>query len=173
MQPLHQIFFELLWFATCIYAVARGGAPERVIGIAVFAAVVATNIVPYLWRKTAHFYTGVEFGIAVVDTALFIVAVAVAITSTRFWPMLLASMLGCELLGHLARPLGPDIIPPAYYVMVAIWGYPTLLLLVAGTWRHGVRLRRYGVDYGWMQDLPHQYRDGWSVEESKPALDQS
>jgi hypothetical protein len=93
--------------------------------------------------------------------------------STRFWPMLMASMQGCGMLGHLAKPLGPDIIPKAYYATVAFWGYPIVLLLVLATWRHRVRLHRYGVDYAWVWNLPRRYRSGWSVNELAPPLSQN
>ncbi len=168
MQPLHQIIFELLWMTVCGYAVVCGGAPERVMGCAIFAAVVASHIATVVLKSPTHPFASVEIGVAVTDGALFTLTVALALTSTRFWPLPMASMLGCELLGHLARPLGPEIVPKAYYAMVAIWGYPTLLLLAVATRRHRVRLGRYGVDYGWTQDLPDNYCRGWIVDEALP-----
>lgn len=55
-----------------------------------------------------------------------------------------ASRIGCDLPGHLAKHLAPEILPKAYHVIVAIWGYPTLILLTLATWRHRARLRRHG-----------------------------
>lgn len=118
-----------------------------------------------LLRSRVEGWSSVETGIALTDLSLFVVMVAIAIFSTRFWPILMASMLGCELFGHIAKPLGPDIIPRAYYMIVAFWGYPTVILLAIATWRHRVRLKRYGVDYAWVWQLPHRYRNGWSVNE--------
>jgi hypothetical protein len=96
--------------------------------------------------------------------------VGVALTSARFWPMVMASMQGCGMFGHLAKPLGPDIMPAAYYVTVAFWGFPIVLLLAVATWRHQARLARYGIDYAWTRNLPRRYRDGWSVDELTPRL---
>ena len=132
-----------------------------------------TNILGVLLRPVEGDYASVEVGVLVTDLALFGVITVIALTSTRFWPMLQASMMGCDLLGHLAKPLGPDILPKAYYATVAVWGYPMVILLIVATWRHRVRLRRYGVDYAWAWNLPRRYRDGWSVNELARPLPQS
>ena len=167
-----QIVFLVFWVTVCSYAAIRGGAPERVAAVAQASAVVATMIVSVLWRPSAGSYASVEVAVALTDLTLFGVILALALTSTRFWPMLQASMMGCGLLGHIVKPLAPDVLPRAYYAIVAIWGYPTILLLAVATWRHRVRLKRYGVDYAWVWNLPRRYRHGWSVDELARPLPQ-
>jgi hypothetical protein len=164
-MSIHQIIFFSLWFGACCYAALRGGAPERVAAAAQFGAVVLTVLFGQLRSSSYAAWSGIEVGIALTDLSLFLIIVAIAFVSTRFWPMLQASMLGCDLFGHLAKPLGPDIVPRAYYMTVAFWGYPTVILLAVATWRHRMRLKRYGVDYAWVWNLPRRYRDGWSVDE--------
>jgi len=166
----HQILFFSLWLGACVYAAIRGGGPERLAAAAQFSAVVAT-ICFQLTRSRAG-WSGMEIGIALTDLSLFLAIVAIAMVSTRFWPMLQASMLGCDLFSHLAKTLGPDIMPRAYYMTVAFWGYPTVILLAVATWRHRVRLKRYGVDYAWVWQLPQRYRNGWSVDELARPLPQ-
>jgi hypothetical protein len=171
MLPLHQLVFATLWLGACGYAAVYGGAPERLASGSMFAAVISTMICSFVWRPEAGSYSSLELGVAVTDLTLFAVMTAIALASTRFWPMLMASMLGCGVFGHFAKPLGPDILPKAYYMTVALWGYPTLLLLAVATWRHRARLARYGVDYSWVRELPHRYREGWSIDEvSRPVL---
>jgi len=170
---IHQIIFFGLWFAACCYAALRGGAPERSAAAAQFIAVLLTVMFGHL-RSSAHgAWSAIEYGIALTDLSLFVAMVTIAVMSTRFWPMLQASMLGCELLGHLAKPLGPDILPRAYYMTVAFWGYPTVILLWVAAWRHQIRLRRYGIDYAWVWNLPRRYRDGWTVDELARPLPQN
>jgi len=118
-------------------------------------------------------YSAIEVGIALTDLTLFLVIVGIALVSTRFWPIVMASMMGCGLFGHLTKPLGPDILPRAYYIAVAFWSYPELILLAAATWRHRVRFARYGVDYAWVWQLPRRYRNGWSVDELARPLPQN
>jgi hypothetical protein len=162
---LHQYIFAVFWLTSCGYATVRGGAPERIAGAAQLAAGVLTIILSFALRPTAGAYASMEVGVALTDMALFGTITAVALNSTRFWPIVQASMIGCGLFGHLAKPLGPDILPKAYYATVAVWAYPQVLLLFVATWRHRVRLARYGVDYAWVWDLPQRYRNGWSIDE--------
>lgn len=170
-MPLHQILFLLLWAGACGYAAVRGGAPERVAAGALFLAVISTWISAALSALVANVYSSVIVGIALTDIVLFVVLTALALTSTRFWPILMAGMQGCGMLGHIAKPLGPDIIPKAYYATVAFWSFPICALLIVATWRHRLRLRRYGIDYAWITSLPRRYRDGWSVNElARPSV---
>ncbi len=138
-MPFHQILFWALWAGACGYAAVRGGAPERIAAGALVVAVIGTWLSATL--AIAPYHTIVA-GVAITDLALFGVLVGIALVSTRFWPMLMASMQGCGLLGHLAKPLGPDIIPEAYFAIVAFWSFPIVLLLAGATWRHRMRLRR-------------------------------
>jgi hypothetical protein len=161
----HQIVFLALWAVACGYAAVRGGAPERIVAGALVLAVIATWLSA---SSVAAPYTRIIAGIALTDLILFGLLVAIALVSTRFWPMLMASMQGCGLLGHLTRPLGPHILPQAYFATVAFWSFPIVILLAVATWRHRIRLARYGVDYAWVRQLPTRYRRGWSVDELTP-----
>jgi hypothetical protein len=168
----HALVFQSMWVGACGYAAIRGGAPERCAAAAQFSAGALTIVCIALRASQNGAYAAMDVGIAVIDLALFLAMVAIALASTRFWPILQASMLGCGLFGHLAKPLGPDILPRAYYMTIAFWGYPTVFLLALATWRHRVRLKRYGVDYAWVWNLPRRYRNGWSVDELASPLQQ-
>ena len=172
-MELHQAIFFTLMFAACFYAGVRGGAPERITAIAMICALAASLAFTVLRPGPIGIYSTVEVGVALTDMSLFLAMVMTALFSTRFWPILMASMIGCGLFGHLTKPLGPDILPRAYYIAVAVWSYPELFLLMAATWRHQRRLKRYGVDYAWVWQLPHRYRNGWSVDELARPLPQN
>lgn len=172
MPPLHQILFMTMWLTVCCYAALRGGAPERFAAAAQFAAGVATLLCILLGASARGRFVNVETGVALTDFSLFLAMTLIAMFSTRFWPVLMASMGGCGLFGHFARLIGSDILPDAYYATVAFWGYPTVVLLAVATSRHRARLRRYGVDYAWVWNLPRRYRDGWSVNELSRPLPQ-
>ncbi|HWI85999.1 MAG TPA: hypothetical protein VNT42_06725 [Sphingomonas sp.] len=169
---MRQLAFVAMLLGAIGYAGIRGGSPERLTAGALVAAALSTRIYAHIRPPNIGLYSSMEIWVAVIDLALFAAVLAIAITSSRFWPMLMASMLGCELFGHLAKSLGPDILPKAYYVTVAFWGYPTVILLAVATWRHQVRLKRYGIDYPWVWRLPRRYRDGWSVDELARASPQ-
>jgi len=170
---ISQYLFYAMLIGACGYAAVRGGAPERITAAAMICALVATVVIAQYHPPSKGAYSAIEPRVALTDLTLFLVIVAIALFSTRFWPILMASMMGCGLFGHLTKPLGPDILPRAYYIAVAVWSYPELLLLGVATWRHQVRLARYGVDYPWMWMLPRRYRNGWSVNELARPLPQN
>ena len=154
---LHQLVFAILWLAACGYAIVRGGTPERITAAAFLVAAPLTSATVH-W---AALYQAVELGVFGIDSALLLVIVGVAMASTRFWPMLMASLQGSEVLGHVAKLVAPDTVPAAYYVVVAFWAFPMVVLLGWATWRHRRRLREYGVDYDWTTQLPQSYRQGF------------
>jgi hypothetical protein len=170
---IHQIIFFTLMFAACCYAGLRGGAPERITALAMVCALGASLALTVFRTGPVGIYSTVEIGVALTDLSLFLVITAIALFSSRFWPIPMASMIGCGLFGHLTKPLGPDILTRAYYIAVAVWAYPELVLLIVATWRHQRRLQRYGKDYAWVWQLPSRYRNGWSVDELARPLSQN
>lgn len=162
-MQIHNFVFIGLWLVSTAYALMRGGGPERVVAIAQFLAALLTHLATHR-EPTGTLYASVEIGVLLIDAALFAIVTLVALLSARFWPLPQASMIGCDLLGHLAKHLAPGILPKAYYVIVAIWSYPTVILLMLATWRHRVRLRRHGTDPDWLWDLPRRYGKGWLAD---------
>lgn len=161
-MPLHQLIFALLCLAACIYAAVRGGAPERIIACAFLVAFVLTNVVS---NPQASFFQTLEWRIALVDGGLLAVVMGVALLSTRYWGLPMASMQICDVLGHMAKVLDPTILPQAYFALVAFISYPMIALLAAGTLFHRRRLARWGRDFDWAAQLPPLYRAGWRVDE--------
>ena len=154
---LHQLVFHGVTLAACLYALARGGAPERLTAGSFLLALLLTDLA----TGPVHAYADVEWQVASIDMALFLTLLFVALGSCRFWVLAMAGMMLVNLFGHVARLLDAGIIARAYYLLVATIGYPMVALLVIGTWRHRLRLRRYGVDYAWVWQLPPAYRMGW------------
>lgn len=147
--------------AACIYAIARGGAPERLIASGFLLAFLLTNMVQ---KQGSVAYHSVEWAIALVDAGLLGGVLFVALVSCRFWGMGMACLMIVDLLGHLAKMLlAHELFSPVYYALVALVSYPMIGLLAIGTWRHRLRLRRFGVDYSWVWQLPPAYRLGWIV----------
>lgn len=159
--PLHQWLFILLQIVACGYSVVRGGAPERITAVSFVVAAFLTRVASTFDPS----YQNIVTGVVVVDALLLAWLLGLSLTSARFWPMPMASMQCCGLLGHFAKLLGGDILPRAYFATVSLWGFPMMILLGVATWRHRRRLSRYGVDYAWVRSLPRRYRAGWSINE--------
>ena len=163
-MELHRILFFTLMVAACGYAGLRGGAPERIAALAMVFALGASLGFTLFRSERVSIYSTLEIGVALTDLSLFLVMVVIALMSTRFWPILMAGMMGCGLLGHLAKLLGHDILTRAYYITVAFWSYPELVLLMLAVWRHQARLNHFGVDHAWIWQLPRRYQEARSAE---------
>jgi hypothetical protein len=144
------IFYAVLTAASG-YALWRGGAPERVLGLAMLVAAVSTQL---LQDDMAVRFAGVDLNVLLVDLALLGVMLAVTLHADRFWP---AWATALHLLGtgaHLARAISPDVIRLTYAVLAAAWSYPIMVLLVIGTVRHASRIRARGWDLDWSRQDP-------------------
>src|SRR5690242_6770611 len=102
---LSPLLFLATMTAACCYAAVRGGAPERLTAAALVCALAMTLAFAHFRSPARGAYSSIELGIALTDLTLFLIIVAIALVSTRFWPLLMASMMGCGLFGHLTKPL--------------------------------------------------------------------
>ncbi len=137
--------YLILLVSCCLYALARGGTPERTaVGILV-SAVVASAFTP---PTGAHRFFQLEMGMLTVDTCLFLAMTALALKAQRYWPMWLAAVKLNTVMTHLLI-LSPSLMPWSYAVANAAWSYPSPLLIAIGAVRHRQRLKRYGVDPAW------------------------
>lgn len=125
------------------YAMWRGNREARVIAAACFVATLATHFTVTPLRER---YASVEEGLMLIDILMLAVFIAVALRSSRFWPLWVAGLQLTASLAHLMKTLNLDLLPQAYGAALSFWSYPILLILAIGTWRGHQRMRREGVD---------------------------
>ena len=129
-----------------LYALIRGGAPERIggaiflVGLFFYLAVVVVSP-PMDFR-------GVEPKIFVVDLLGFLAMLLLALRSNRLWPIWLVAFMGLGMLAHVAAMVG-DVPPWVYLIAYSIWAYPMLVVLLVGVRAHRIRLARAGSDPPW------------------------
>lgn len=142
----HTEIFAALFLCTTLYAVVRGGAPER-IGILIFWLGSVTTIAfqSPLGQRWAH----VEYGILGGDLAMLGAFAALTYKARRHWPLWMTSMQAIEVLCHVPILLAPEVNRPAYMSLQALWGYPMVILLIIGVRRHRLRVKRTGSDASW------------------------
>ena len=144
-QAVNEYFIGLLIICT-LYAVVAGGAPERIGALVYALSCVVTYVLlelsQVLWRS-------IEYGVFISDTLLLAFFCVFAVRANRYWPIWVSALLGLGLFGHLARWVGPDVVPWAYAVVLTIWSYPILAIIALGTFNHQQRLKRFGVDRSW------------------------
>lgn len=121
-----EIFFACLCGAS-LFAVWLGRVPERVVGVAVFVAWIATGLVHSLdWTKP-------QYGIAAVDVGLMALLAFLAIRTSRRWLIFAAAFQLLSIGAHVGMAIDVSIRSYAYQTAMAIWGYAVLLALVLGT----------------------------------------
>lgn len=137
--------------AASVYAILRGGAPERLTGLALLLAAASTGLIQ---RNILVLFAGLEIGVMVVDLILLAVMVAITLKADRFWPAWVTALHALGTGAHLARALSPDVIRLVYAFLSAAWSYPIVLLLVIGTVRHSRRIQAHGWDLDWSRQDP-------------------
>src|SRR5687767_1986198 len=102
MLPV-QIYYAIL-LPCCLYALLRGGEPER-IGAAIFA--IASILTTVALSAPSSRYQWVEVGALAVDVAMLVAVVALALRANRFWPLWVAALQAIGTAGHAVKLADP------------------------------------------------------------------
>lgn len=145
----HYLVFHCLLIGSVSYALWRGGSPERVAAAVLLAGVVLTAAAQAF--DTDRFAT-VQWGAAMVDVGVLAGFMAIALLSTRYWPMWLAAMQIIQLCSDFAKLL-PGVAELTYAMASSLIGYPVVLLIIAATARHRMRTARFGLQPSWRHQL--------------------
>ena len=140
------IAYNVLLVACCGYAFALGGAPERIGALTILIGTVLTVVAAS--RPAVRFHS-VEGGILLVDIVTLIALLALSLHSRRFWPLWVTGLQALTVACHVAKMTSVGVIPWVYASVIAFSGFPMLMLVAVGTWRHRVRLKRDGADPSW------------------------
>ena len=139
------IVFVSLLVSSCLYALIRGGAPERVAACLLVSATAASAITLTL---SSERYLQTEVLTMWVDVLLALGFVALALRAQRYWPMWIA-MIHIDIVAFHLIMFSSETGPLSYWMMQAAWSYPAPIVLAVGTYRHRLRLARYGDDLPW------------------------
>lgn len=130
--------FNAVQVVACLYALRRGGGPERWTAGTMAAGAAATALALQFFRiETA----GVNRALLLVDLAVLIGLTALAARANRFWPMWVAALQLLAIAVHFVAGLDNSILPAVYNQTLGKVAYPMILLLVVGTYRHHRRCR--------------------------------
>ena len=150
------ILFLIVWLGCCAFALARGGAPER-IAAAIFLAAALLSLA--VEQPQGSRFDSVEVGVLVIDLAVLAGFLILSATANRFWPIWMAAMQGVQVLSHFAIAVNATIIPWAYWNAQTLWSYPMLGLLALATLWHLRRVKACGVDPSWRTSSQRSMRD--------------
>ena len=132
------ILYWTLLALTCGYALWRGGQYERLVALVCIVASFATVAVN---SPLNRMYVHVESSALLVDMAVLVAFITIALLSDRFWPLWVAGLQLTTSVAHFLKAIDPHLIPQAYGLAVRFWGYPILIILAVGSWRAHRRLR--------------------------------
>lgn len=135
---LHVIVFWLLLLVSCGYALWRGRKYER---LAALVFVTATILSILGSSPLPVRYVGIATGDLVVDTAVLLALLAIALLSDRFWPLWAAGLQLVDSMSHVMKAIDADLIPQVYGAAERFWSFPILLVLLIGAWRQHRRTR--------------------------------
>jgi len=120
--------------ASVIYALWRGGRPERIVGAATLLAWVAT-----LALEDRRDWFELQWGILAVDFVFLAVLVALALVTDRSWLLFASAFQLLSVVTHLAISLDRGVRSLAYLRSLTIWSYLILMSLALGA--HAYRRR--------------------------------
>lgn len=143
---LHVFIFYAAQLVVSLYAIQRGGAPERAVAVMMIAAALASTLAPFDYWRTFRTVNWPEFYI---DLVLLVGLVVVAARADRFWPIWLAALHLLAIGIHGVRAYDTHIWAIVYGRAGGMIAYPMLVLLLAGTIRHQRRVRDAGTEAGW------------------------
>jgi hypothetical protein len=119
-----------MW-ASCIYAMARGGRSERIVGL---AFLICAGLSQLAMSSPGMRFRHVELRVLFIDLTLFAIFFGVALFSRKFWPLWMTAMQGVAILSHFAPLI--LVLPRAYGAAIALWSWPMMVLLAIVTYRH-------------------------------------
>ena len=129
-----------------LYALIRGGAPERIAAGIVVAALLLTVATTLTASRLPNDLDG---SLLALDFAMFLLTLLLALRANRIWPIWAAAISALGVALHLITVMNPMVVPAAYGAISAVGTYPILLLLIVGTRNHRRRLKQYGVNPAW------------------------
>lgn len=138
--------FVTILSAALLYALRKGGGPERAMALILIAMLLADQVL-HLFIPPR--FSSVDMGHLLIDLMAAGATFALAMTAHRFWPMSAAVLQFLPLMAHIGKAADLSLHPIAYLTMqvAAAWLLPPLLAFA--TWRHQMRLRTSGIDRSW------------------------
>lgn len=124
-----QFVYLLLLLLCCGYASFFGGRTGKA-GAVIFLSASLLSMLAASWNPA---WLNTSVGVLFVDVVCLGALIGLATNSTRYWPIWATGLQIAGVVSHLGMFIAPDILPTAYWAIVAFWSVPILLIMVIGT----------------------------------------
>lgn len=151
---VHVIAFNAFLAFCLIYSLKRGGEPEKAAMLSQLAAAVLTIAAIHVLPHSATFGS-FALALGLVDLGLLVALTAIALRANRLWTIVLAGLQLSTMVVHLSKVLFPALPAASYGIFAQFWAWPMLLTTAVGTYRHAMRVRRFGAERDWKPLWPH------------------
>lgn len=125
-------FFLTFLIGVVVLAFWRGRRDERLAAGVCIAGSLLTALGGGALQGRFSQFNPVHFA---VDLAVFAAFLAIALRSSRFWPLWVAGLQLSATSIHLFILADPVVVGKAFGAALAFWSYPILLLIGIGAWR--------------------------------------
>lgn len=122
------LFYLTALLVTCVYLALCGGRTGRRLAAIQIVMALATAIASY----TAADFVELQPRLLALDLLSLCLKLAVALWSTRRWPMWVAAFQLNSVLAQAAVYLSPAFRDAFFYAMTTIWSMPTLFVMALG-----------------------------------------
>ncbi|MNS84738.1 hypothetical protein D3C86_1228540 [compost metagenome] len=124
-----------------LFAILKGGAPEKIGASAFLLGWFASLLV-----QASGSYSGVQWGLFAIDTAVLLVFIAMVWKAPRSWPVWACALQLLTVTSHIMVMM--NLSPPisAYYTVVNMTGYGIMLAIAIGTFWAWQERRAIGAD---------------------------
>ncbi len=133
--------------SAALFAIARGGPPERLAAVIIVCWVI-TDVSYHLVFGPSGFER-VDPVHLVLDGAELIAIVWLALRANRMWPLWAAAAQLICVSGHVAVLISPEGMRRAYWAMTQMPPYIQLFALLLGALAHARRFQRIGPYRSW------------------------
>lgn len=129
------LFQVALLLLVVVYALKRGGRPERhvaIILLGMFLVNIGYAAINGHWTK----YDGIPWFRVGLDFVALALVLAIALRADRWWPLWVASVQLLSVLAHLLRIVDAGL-PPLAYAIMERWPYMIAIVITGvGTYLH-------------------------------------
>lgn len=118
----------VVMFVVCSGAFIRGGVEERLTAGGLLTNVAATVVM------RDHSWPQLQSAGFIVDVLFLVLLLAIALRTSKFWPLAAAAFQLLVALTHVAKMIDPELEQWSYITAIVIWTYLLMTALGVGVW---------------------------------------